>query len=53
MERLAPKIPRLLALRDHVAKRPRVAAYLASSRRIAFNEHGLFRHYPELDTGPS
>ena len=50
MERIAPKIPRLLALREHVAHRPRVAAYLASSRRIAFNEHGLFRHYPELDT---
>ena len=25
------------------------AAYLASNRRIPFNEHGIFRHYPELD----
>ena len=29
---------------------PRVAAYLASERRIPFNEQGIFRHYPELDT---
>jgi glutathione S-transferase len=52
MKRFGPKIPRLLALRDHVAARPRIAAYLASSRRIPFNEHGLFRHYPELDAQP-
>jgi glutathione S-transferase len=41
--------PLLLALRDRVAASPRVAAYLASPRRIAFNEHGIFRHYRELD----
>ncbi len=46
---LAPKLPRLRALRDAVAARPRVAAYLASPRRLACNQHGLFRHYPELD----
>ena len=28
---------------------PAVAAYLASPRRLPFNEHGIFRHYPELD----
>jgi len=49
MERLAPKHPRSVALHDRVASRPRVAAYLASPRRIAFNQHGIFRHYPELD----
>jgi glutathione S-transferase len=43
------KYPRVLALHDAVAARPRIKAYLASPRRIAFNEHGLFRHYPELD----
>ena len=43
--------PRLLALRDAVASRPRVAAYLNSPRRIPFNEDGIFRHYPELDIG--
>lgn len=45
--------PRLLQLRARVAARPRIAAYLASSRRPAFNEHGLFRHYPELDLQPA
>ncbi|HSN72074.1 MAG TPA: glutathione S-transferase, partial [Steroidobacteraceae bacterium] len=41
--------PRLHALHDRIAERPRIAAYLASPRRLAFNEDGLFRHYPELD----
>jgi glutathione S-transferase len=49
MKRFEKKVPRLLALRERVASRPRVAAYLASGRRIAFNEWGIFRHYPELD----
>jgi len=49
MIRLEPKYPRVVALHDHVASRPRIAAYLASDRRIAFNEHGIFRHYRELD----
>ena len=49
MERLQPKHPRLAALHDRVASRPRLAAYLASPRRIAFNQRGIFRHYPELD----
>ncbi|HEY5947125.1 MAG TPA: glutathione S-transferase [Kofleriaceae bacterium] len=39
----------LLALRDRVAQRPRITAYLTSERRLPFNEHGIFRHYPELD----
>jgi glutathione S-transferase len=43
------KVPRLVALRDRVAARPRLAAYLASPRRIPFNQDGIFRHYPELD----
>lgn len=43
------KIPKLVKLRDQVKARPRIAAYLASERRIAFNEDGIFRHYPELD----
>ena len=42
-------IPRLLALRDRIAARPRIAAYLASPRRLPFSEHGIFRRYPELD----
>ena len=48
-KRIERDIPRLLALRDRVAARPRVAAYLASDRRIPFNEDGIFRRYPELD----
>lgn len=41
--------PRLTALEAEVAQRPRLAEYLASPRRIAFNEYGIFRYYPELD----
>jgi glutathione S-transferase len=49
MKRAEKKAPHMLALRDRVAARPRVAAYLASPRRLPFNEDGIFRHYPELD----
>jgi len=49
MATLAPKIARVRALADRVAARPRIAAYLASPRRIPFNEDGIFRHYPELE----
>lgn len=47
----ALEIPRLQALREEVRIRPNIAAYLASPRRIPFNEQGLFRRYPELDRG--
>jgi glutathione S-transferase len=47
MKRLEPD--GLARLHERVAKRPRLAAYLASPRRIPFNEMGIFRHYPELD----
>jgi glutathione S-transferase len=43
------KYPRLVALHDRIAARPRLAAYLASERRLPFNQQGIFRHYPELD----
>jgi glutathione S-transferase len=49
MRRIERKYPKLVALHDRVAARPRLAAYLASERRIAFNQQGIFRHYPELD----
>jgi len=49
MKRLERKIPRVIGLRNRVAARPRIAAYLASEARIPFNESGIFRHYPELD----
>ena len=41
--------PRLRALHDNVFERPRIARYLASGRRLAFNNEDLFRRYPELD----
>ena len=49
MKRHERKLKRLAALRDKIAARPRLAAYLASPRRIPFNQMGIFRHYPELD----
>ena len=49
MGSLEPKYPRSVALHERVAARPRIAAYLESKLRIAFNQHGIFRHYPELD----
>lgn len=49
MKTLEKKYKRLSLLHDRIAKRPRIAAYFASGRRISFNEQGLFRHYPELD----
>jgi glutathione S-transferase len=49
MTRLEKKIPRVVAVHDRVAGRPRLSDYLASERRIAFNPQGIFRHYKELD----
>jgi len=49
MKRIERKIPRVIAVRDKVVARPRIKIYLASERRLAFNESGIFRHYPELD----
>ena len=49
MKAFEPEIPGLVELRDRVAARPNIKAYLSSDRRIAFNEDGIFRHYKELD----
>ncbi|MEA9556786.1 glutathione S-transferase family protein [Xanthomonas nasturtii] len=49
MATLSKTLPGLKALQQRVAERPRIAAYLASERRVAFNTNGIFRHYPELD----
>ncbi|WP_243050777.1 glutathione S-transferase [Dyella sp. RRB7] len=49
MRRLQRQTRRLRALSERVAARPRIAAYLDSPRRLAFNEDGIFRHYPALD----
>jgi glutathione S-transferase len=49
MKAFERKIPALVDLHDRVAARPNVEAYLASDRRIPFNEDGIFRRYRELD----
>ncbi len=49
MRRFEKNVPHLVALHDRVEKRPRIAAYLASKRRIPFNEWGVFRRYKPLD----
>lgn len=49
MARLQFGWPRLMALHQRVMARPRIAAYLASDRRLPFSTEGIFRHYPELD----
>jgi glutathione S-transferase len=53
LARMQREIPRLCELRAHVEARPRIAAYLASDRRLPFNEDDLLRHYPELDAEPA
>jgi glutathione S-transferase len=49
MKAFERKIPGVVELHDRVAVRPNIKAYLASERRIAFNEDGIFRHYKALD----
>jgi glutathione S-transferase len=49
MKRFEKKIPRLVVLRDRVAERPRIKAYLASERRIPFSQWGIYRYFKELD----
>jgi glutathione S-transferase len=41
--------PRLRDLHDEVFARPRINRYVASDRRIAFNNDDIFRRYRELD----
>jgi glutathione S-transferase len=43
------KAPRVIEVHESVARHERLAAYLASERRLPFNEEGIFRRYPELD----
>lgn len=48
--RQAGKFKRVFALHARIQERERIMAYLASERRIPFNNDGIFRHYAELDT---
>ena len=50
MKRLERRFKRVSQLHDFVRERPRISAYLASPRRIPFNEQGIFRYYAALDT---
>ncbi len=49
MKAIERGVPRVVAVRDRIAERERIKKYLKSPRRLAFNESGIFRHYPELD----
>ena len=49
MRTIERDVPRVVAVHNKMAERERLKKYLASSRRIPFNESGIFRHYPELD----
>lgn len=42
--------PRLELVRAAVMEIDGIEAYLASDRRLEFNENGIFRYYPELDS---
>lgn len=48
-KRVLRQCPRVVALADAAFARPRIVRYLASGRRLPFNEQGIFRHYRELD----
>lgn len=50
IKRTAVDVDALVALHDLVAAQPPVSAYLQSPRRLPFNEAGIFRFYPELDS---
>jgi glutathione S-transferase len=49
MAKLEPQYPRIVTVHDRVMARPRIAAYLSSTRRLPFNQQGIFRYYPELE----
>jgi len=49
MARIEANVPAAIEIHDRVAAHPPIARYLASPRRIPFNESGIFRAYPELD----
>jgi glutathione S-transferase len=49
MKKQERRCPKLLRIHKSVQRRARLAAYLASKRRLPFNQQGIFRRYPELD----
>jgi len=49
MKRFERKVPRVIALHARIRRRPRIAAYIESERRIAFSQWGIYRYFKELD----
>lgn len=47
--RVLRRCPRLVDHHDRVFARPRLRSYVASTRRIPFNDDDIFRRYAELD----
>jgi glutathione S-transferase len=47
---LSRSTPSTVALCDTIGGSPGITAYLQSDRCIGFNEYGIFRHYPELES---
>jgi glutathione S-transferase len=47
--RQARRHKRIVDLHARVKERSRIAAYLASPRRLPYDQVGIFRHYKELD----
>ena len=50
MMQIEANFPALSKLSDRVRALPELAGYLASARRLPFNQQGIFRYYRELDT---
>jgi glutathione S-transferase len=50
LQGLEERVPCTISLHARIAAHPRLAAYFASGRRIPFNQQGIFRRYPELDS---
>ncbi len=47
--RRRPEVGGLIELSERVKELPKIKSYLASERRLDFNEKGIFRSYSELD----
>jgi glutathione S-transferase len=47
--RVLRRLPRVKALHEAVAQRPRIKSYLESDRRMPYGDTDVFRQYPELD----
>ena len=47
--RALAQLPGVVSVHQRVQQLPAIARYLDSPARLEFNEHGIFRHYAELD----